>query len=352
MPRLIAFTRYGRLGASSRVRFLQFQAHLEQAGMQVHVSPLLSDRYLEILYTQKKRSWLEMVRGYFLRCVDIFRIPFYDYIWIEKELFPGLPATVERLLHLGGFRYVVDYDDAIFHNYDLASNPLYRYLMGEKIAVVMRSAGTVVAGNPYIAEYARRARSGCVKIIPSVVDTNQYGIATRPNGLLPVIGWIGSPSTAPYLLQIAPALREANQKIPFELVVIGAQIELEGLSVRCKAWSEATEIQEIQQFDIGIMPLPDDPWARGKCGYKLIQYMACGVAVIGSPVGVNREIVSAAVGFAPESSEAWQDALLSLLADAGLRLSIGIQGRLRVEMFYSMQSAASEFCELIPRPCT
>lgn len=352
MPKLLAFTRYGRLGASSRVRFLQYQKSLESVGYQVCIRPLLSDRYLKVLYKEKKRSGFEIALGYIRRCIDLLRIPWYECIWIEKELFPGFPAIVERLLHFCKVHVVVDYDDAIFHNYDTATSYILRRFLQDKIAVVMRSASVVVAGNPYIAEYARTARAAKVRILPSVVDMEQYAVAPRKIGPPLVIGWIGSPTTVQYLSRIVPALQAAHRLHPFEFVVIGAEVLFAGLTMSCKPWSEETEIQEIQQFDIGIMPLPDEPWTRGKCGYKLIQYMACGIAVVGSPVGVNQEIISEDVGFAPNSMEAWESAIVRLLGDAELRLGMGIKGRLRAEHLYSLRGAANELCALLARPCT
>lgn len=341
--KILAFTRYGRLGASSRVRFFQFENVLRSSGCQLYYHALLSDKYLEILYSDNRQSLLEISKGYICRCINLFRIPFYDVIWIEKEIFPGLPALIERILNLCGVKVVVDYDDAVFHNYDLSRNLYYRLFLSNKISVVMRTATTVVAGNAYIAEYATLNRVKDIRIIPSVVDSDKYSVRLREPNLLPVIGWIGTPSTLRYLREIVPVLRRIIDDVPFEFVVVGALLEIPEMQVRCVPWSEKTEIELIQQFDIGIMPLPDEPWARGKCGYKLIQYMACGLAVVGSPVGVNSKIIGDGNGILADSLDAWELNLMLLLRDSELRKSLGVKARSQVEKFYSLRSVESAY---------
>lgn len=347
--KVLALTRYGRAGASSRIRFLQFLPHLEQYGVVVDIAPLLRDAYLARLYAGGGRAVLEIASDYVRRIAQLFKVKQYDLLWIEKELFPDLPSWIETWLNRLGIRYVVDYDDAIFHNYDLSRNPLRQALAG-KIDSVMRSASVVVCGNRYLAERALRSGSRAVEILPTVVDLDRYSV--RSAGAYPVvtIGWIGSPATAKYLALIAPSLKLLAERFPLRLCVVGANPVMEGVEVESRPWSELTEVPDIQSFDIGIMPLEDSPWERGKCGYKLIQYMACGIPVVGSPVGVNQEIVRHGEnGYLASAPDEWVQALSDLIADRARRTRMGGVGRGLVEREYCVQVVAPKLEQVFSR---
>lgn len=331
-------TRYSRLGASSRVRSLQYIPGFTKEGFEIDVSPLFSDEYLVALYRGGSR-WGEVVFGYWARLQRLVGARPYDLIWIEKEIFPFLPAAVERLLGLLGTPYVVDYDDALFHRYDRHPSGLVRSLLGRKIDVVMRQAALVVAGNEYLAERARMAGARRVEIVPTVVDLDRYLQDRRPSTGPPVVGWIGTPATRKYLLGLRGVFESIRKETEVRIVAVGLTQEMLGdARIESVNWSEDTEVQSIKSFDIGIMPLPDEPWERGKCGYKLIQYMACGVPVVASPVGVNNEIVRHGEnGFLAETEPEWLDAIKRLIVDAGTRKRMGKVGREMVEARFSLQ---------------
>ncbi|WNP28407.1 glycosyltransferase family 4 protein [Moraxella sp. DOX410] len=146
------------------------------------------------------------------------------------------------------------------------------------------------------------------------------------------MSWIGSPSTVKYLETIKEPLQQLAKKIEYKLRVIGAEFNLPDVQVEGLPWSEATEVENIANADIGIMPLLDSPWERGKCGYKLIQYMACSLPVIASPIGVNNEIVEDGInGYLANNALQWLEQLESLLLDANLRQQMGLKGREKVE---------------------
>lgn len=331
-------TRYSRRGASSRVRSLQYIPGLTREGFEIDVSPLFSDPYLIALYHGEPR-WREAVPGYLKRFHKLVTARRYDLIWIEKEIFPFLPATVERLLGLLGIPYVVDYDDALFHRYDHHSSGLIRALLGRKIDVVMRQAALVVAGNGYLAGRAKKAGARRVEIVPTVVDIDRYLKDRRHSAGPPVVGWIGTPATRKYLFELRDVFQAIRKEREVRIVAVGLTREmLVDPWIEAKDWSEDTEVQSIKSFDVGIMPLPDEPWERGKCGYKLIQYMACGVPVVASPVGVNNEIVRHGVnGFLADTKSEWLEALKGLIVDAGARERMGKAGREMVEARYSLQ---------------
>ncbi len=305
--RILLLSRYSRLGASSRLRFYQYLPILEANGIQFTVAPLLDDQYIKNLYAGRRKSLIGIVCAYFQRLLWLCRAKNFDVIWLEKEFFPWLPAWIELSLLPKHSKLVVDYDDAVFHQFDRHPLAFVRKLLGKKIDAVMRRADIVIAGNSYIANYAIGAGAGHVEIIPTVVNTALYYKAARPDVDRINIGWIGSPATAHFLRLIASAINGLVKTKNVRFIVVGANPDqLVGLPISAIPWTEADEIEQIQQFDIGIMPLPDQPFERGKCGYKLIQCMACGKPVVATPVGANAEIVRDGIeGFWANSQEDW-----------------------------------------------
>jgi glycosyltransferase involved in cell wall biosynthesis len=340
MPvKLLLLTRYDRRGASSRLRLLQFIPHFEQSGFSVSTDCFFDASYLDALYAGQ-RDPRAILRAYRTRFAGLKAARGADLIWLEKEALPWVPAGLERRLFPRQVPVVVDYDDAVFHRYDSHRSPLVRALLGRKIARVMEHSALVLAGNNYLGAYAEAAGARRVEIVPTVVDATAYDGSPKPALAHPTVGWIGTPGTwqecvAPFLPDILDTLRPLKSR--FLAVGAGAQ-GVHDPVIDARDWSEAREAADIRDMDIGIMPLPDTPWMRGKCGYKLIQYMACGLPVVASPVGVNAEIVThGKTGFLASSPAEWRSALQTLINDPELRARMGQAGRKRVERDYSLQ---------------
>lgn len=349
-PRVHFLTKYTRAGASSRYRTFQYLPALQAAGLECAVSPLFDDAYLAHRYTHGRAALVHVLVAFARRLYAVLTVPRGAVVVVEYELLPFFPALLERWLAWRGCRLVVDYDDALFHQYDQHRNPWVRRLLGGKIATVMRLADTVVAGNAYLASYARRAGARRVEVIPTVIDLARYP-ATPPESNADVftIGWIGSPSTARYLRDIAPALAEVCKDGRARVRLIGSgPVDLPGVPLEVLPWREDTEVNEMRRFDVGIMPLPDEPWARGKCGFKLIQYMACGLPVVASPVGVNTEIVAPGVnGLLASTIDDWVQAMEALRADVEMQRRLGAAGRKRVEERYCLAVTAEKVVGVI-----
>lgn len=347
--RLLILPRYGALGASSRLRMLQYEGALRAEGWQVDVAPLLDDAYVTGLYAGNVAAW-PVVRSYLQRLRTLLSRRHYDVIWVEKELFPWLPSLLELALIPRRTALVVDYDDAVFHRYDEHRSAFVRQVLGRKIDAVMRRANVVTAGNEYLAQRARSAGCRRVEWLPTVIDLDRYppGMVAKSAGPV-VVGWIGSPSTAGYLQMVAPALIELTRAQPLRCVAIGARADqVAGTPFEAWPWTEDTEVALLRQLDIGIMPLPDAPWERGKCGYKLIQYMACSLPVVASPVGVNRDIVRAGEnGYLATTPRGWVDALAALVQDPARRAAMGANGRRQVEDVYCLQTQAARLAAML-----
>jgi glycosyltransferase involved in cell wall biosynthesis len=271
-------------------------------------------------------------------------------LWIEKEALPWWPQWFESAL-LRRVPYVLDIDDAVFHNYDQHRLGVVRRLFGRRIDGLMARAALVVGGNDYLARHAKEAGAPWVEVLPTVIDLARYPGAPcsiHAADSLPRIVWIGSPSTVRYLELIRESLQALALRVPFVLRVMGANVEWPDMNVECVRWSEATEVTFIAEGSIGVMPLPDSPWERGKCGYKLIQYMACGVPVVASPVGVNPEIVQDGChGFLAATKKEWAVALERLLTDPKLCNDMGREGRKRVESNYCLQVTGPRMVTLL-----
>jgi glycosyltransferase involved in cell wall biosynthesis len=346
------FTKYSAAGPSSRYRSYQYFPALEASELNVEVKPLLNDLYLSQKFSSGRVDLWQVLSAFCKRIWGVLSLPSGSIVVIEYELLPWFPAVLERWLVWRGCRYLVDFDDAIFHQYDTHSSLWVRALLGRKIALVMRLAQTVVAGNAYLAAYAHASGAKRVEVIPTVIDLRRYPLRTLPSGQRPVIiGWIGSPSTSRYLLQVASALAQVCADGQAKVCLVGAaSIDLPGVPVERITWNESTEIAALQSFDVGIMPLPDEPWARGKCGFKLIQYMACGLPVVASPVGINTEIVEdGGNGYLASTTEEWVIAIKRLCCDAELRQHMGAAGRKRVEEKYCLSVTAPKMIELFKK---
>lgn len=347
---VIFFTKYTRTGPSSRYRNFQYLPALQAAEIKYTVSPLFDDAYLAHKYTKGRAPLWHVFWAFIRRLFSTLTVPRGAMVVVEYEMLPFFPAFLEHWLAWRGCHVVADYDDALFHQYDQHPNRWVRLLLGGKIARVMRLADAVVAGNEYLASYARRAGARRVVVIPTVVDLVRYS-DTPPvlDSTLFTVGWIGSPSTARYLRDIAPALAEVCKEGRAQVRLIGSgPIDLPGVPVEVLSWSEDSEVDEMCHFDVGIMPLPDEPWARGKCGFKLIQYMACGLPVVASPVGVNSEIVeNGGNGFLASTTYEWVSALRKLAVDRDLRIKMGLTGRKKVEEQYCLQVTAPKLVALL-----
>ncbi len=349
--KIIALTRYSRKGASSRMRFHIFFEELRKKGFDIEEKNLLDDEYLENIYSENKIDLVYILKRYLRRFLTLFKFYKYDLIWLEKELFPKSPATFERLLSILGAKMVVDFDDAVFHNYDqIESNYSLKLLLKNKIDVVMRTSSLVLCGNSYIAKRANDAGAKNICIIPTVVDLERYQVKYSDNERI-IIGWIGTPITDHSLDLIIPALEELSLKFDFSLKLIGTNRTLNNIHTINIPWSEEKEASNIESIDIGIMPLKNLPMEKGKCGYKLLQYMASGKPVIGSSVGVNKDIIKDGVnGFLAKEHQDWVDKLEILIEDKQKRLSLGREGRKLVERKYELNSAfkllAGEFKKL------
>jgi glycosyltransferase involved in cell wall biosynthesis len=348
--KVLAFTRYGARAASTRQRLLQYLPALAAAGIEVEHHALLGDDYVQNLEDGTGFSRSAIARAYLARIDQLIRRR-ADLIWVYAELFPYLPGAFEKLAFASAKPVILDMDDAFFHAYDRHARPAIRRFLGNKLDPLFAGAAACTLGNEYLAAHAGPLNDRTI-IMPTVVNGDLYQPDWSTIGSrAPTIGWIGSPSTYRYLRPILPLLRSLAERHGARILIIGAgdrvQPEDRHPAIEFRPWQEAAEVSDLQAMSIGIMPLPDEEWAYGKSGYKLIQYMACGLPVVASPVGVNSNIVeNGRTGFLATSTSEWHVALTCLLEQPGLGVRQGQAGRERFEGHYSLAVHAPRLVEV------
>jgi glycosyltransferase involved in cell wall biosynthesis len=335
MVKVLALSLYGTQAASPRYRLMQYAPGLRAYGIELSFSGLLGNDYLRNTFQGGAYSPQKLLRDYFERMMLLLRQREYDLAILHLELFPFMPGIIEsRLVRIP---YIYDLDDAFFLKYRSDRFGRISFLLKNKFDPVLSRAAAVMAGNNYLADYARRWNPKTV-LAPTVVDTDRYKYEPFKEKDIFTVGWIGSPSTSIYLPGLIQPLADLAREGPVRFVVIGGRCpEIEGVDVVHLPWSEETEVGLINTFDVGVMPLFDDEWAKGKCALKLIQYMACGVPVIASPVGANLKVVDAGCGFFAGTPDEWRDRLRRMRGGVSLRRAMGENGRKRVEELYSLR---------------
>jgi glycosyltransferase involved in cell wall biosynthesis len=336
---------------SQRFRMEQWAPLLAERGVEVVFRPFESKELHAVLYRQGRTAekLRHVARALGRRFREVREARDYDAVYILREAALLGPPVFERLVARSGVPFIFDFDDAVFVPYVSPSNGYLSYLkFPGKTRSICRMAAHVMAGNPYLAEYAR-AVNPRVTIVPTTIDTDKYTVEPKRANDPPVIGWSGSYSTAQHLDTLRGALQKLARRERFRLRVIGAPgFKIDGMDVEAMEWRPETEVEDLRAIDVGVMPLPDDQWSRGKCGLKALQYMALGTPTVCSPVGVNSEIIRHGEnGMLASTDDEWVERLTLLLRSRELRERLGRASRATVEERYSARVQAPRVHEII-----
>jgi glycosyltransferase involved in cell wall biosynthesis len=334
-----------------RFRIEQWEPILRAGGVEITYAPFESEELGKILYKkgQVPAKLREVVSNLNRRRQDVKSAASYDLVYVFREAALLGPPWFERGMARSGVPMIFDFDDAIFVRYKSPANGYLSYLkFPGKTAEICRRSTHVMAGNEYLANYAR-AHNKEVTIVPTTIDTDKYAPvekAGEPDLL--TIGWSGSFSTVQHLDTIRDTLQELAKTERFRLRVIGTpEYDLPGVDVEAIQWRAETELADLAAIDIGLMPLPDDNWSRGKCGLKALQYMALGIPTICSPVGVNSTIIQDSEnGLLARDPSEWVAKLKLLLHSPELRRKLGEAGRQTVAKSYSAEVIAPKVLEI------
>ncbi len=354
--KVIFLVPYPKEGASNRYRIDQYLPYLKDCGIKYSVRSFWSSSAFKILY--KKGHYFKKLYFFVLstlsRVCDILHSIQYDIIFIHREAYPIGGAFFENILKIFKKPIIFDFDDSIFLPSTCKANKFIdRFKNPNKIAQIIKLSKYVLAGNSYLEGFALEFNR-CVSVIPTPIDIEKYSIANKVKKINSniVIGWIGSITTIDFIDELRGVFIELSKKygnIVFKIV--GGNFSINGLSnVISKSWLLDEELDDLSSFDIGIMPMPDNLWTRGKCGFKAILYMSMAVPCVCSPVGINKEIITDGVnGFLPDTEEEWVRKLSLLINSHELRQKIGAAGRKTIEERYSVKVNAPKFLEILQK---
>lgn len=352
--KVLALASYPIEAAATRYRLAQFVAPLAERGITLTVHPFLDSQLFASLYrrTEMPRTALGLLRSALRRFSDAWRAREADVLLVQREAMMFGPPLIEWLAtRAGRCPMVLDLDDATYVPY---VSPTYGRMASalkwfSKTDDLIRWAKVVTCGNRSIAEYVKGKGTRAV-IIPTVVDTEHFRPAERPPHDVPVIGWIGSHSTYPFLESIYPALQQLAHTCRFRLKVIGSgkDVNVPGVEVESLEWSLEREIEDFQSLDIGLYPIVADEWSVSKSGFKSIQYMAVGIPYVVTPAGTCAEIGEPGIThFCATSHDEWREALARLLSDAELRVRMGEAGRRHALQHYTVQAQADKLAQAL-----
>jgi glycosyltransferase involved in cell wall biosynthesis len=312
--------------AASRYRVLQYLPYLEKRGVrnQVATYPRSVTEYSKFFGTVKD----------------------YDVIFLQRKRFNPPFLQILRSQAKG---IVYDFDDAVMYRNSTAPSP-YSRTRQKRFARIIKAADYVIAGNNFLRDQAERFIERVV-VIPTAIDRDRYYAKDDQDKKSTVtIGWIGDHGSIHYLDKMRPIFEKLGKKYPhLELKIIcDTFLEFENIAVIKKLWSHEEEVEDLRSLDIGVMPLVDDPWSKGKCGLKILQYYGVGVPAVCTPVGVNRDVVQNGVnGFWAMTNDEWIEKLSTLIEDPSLRHKMGLRGRKLVRKSYSLQGCAPKFYGVI-----
>lgn len=350
---VLALLPFSEEGASVRFRVTQFLPALQAAGFDVTMHPLFDTALFRLLY--KRGHVAQKTAALLSRTLD--RISAlgsqFSMALIHREAYPIGPPLIERWLARQRIPYIYDFDDAVYLPNTSEANRMVGFLKRPaKVAEIIGRAAEVIAGNAHLGQYARR-HSAHVSVVPTCVDTSVWAPRVQAgSNAVPVIGWIGTPTTTPYLLSLLDVFSALAKEHRFTLRVSGtaSPIAMKGVDVVNEPWTLGREIDLFNTCDIGVYPLPNDEWTLGKCGFKAIQFMACAVPVVASPVGVNNDIISDGVtGLLANTERDWLDRLRWLITDVDMRRRIGNAGRMEIERRYSLSAQAPAIVAIFQR---
>lgn len=338
--------------ASQRFRFEQYLPVLKNKGIKYEISPFWEEKAWCLLY--QKRKYLAkifyVIKGYIRRLSLVYKCFKYDYIFIHREIYPaGSKFLIFVLTKILNRKIIYDFDDAIWLPNFANNNKRFAFIKSYgQVKYLCKYAYKVSVGNEYLKEFAFQYNSN-VFINPTTIDTeNLHNKAIDYNYTDLKIGWTGTHSTLKYTKNLLPILDELYLKYQFTLVIISDQVpNFKREYLKFVKWNKKTEIDDLLQFSVGIMPLNDDQWAKGKCGFKALQYMSLGIPAIVSPVGVNTKIVDHEKnGWICDSDEEWKITLENILINHELAKETGKRARQKIIENYSVQSNTTNFLNL------
>lgn len=352
----VLFVTYGTFEApATRYRVGQYFPYLEREGISYSWMSMISPSLTRFLIQTQfaggmiRGIWIlyEQILGFFKVAV---RVPWYDLVFFQRAVFP---FGCEKFIRLLNRKIIYDLDDAIYISVEQGGgffSALKKIFKSKQVERVLRASACCICENNYIQTYVKKYCPR-VSVITGPIDTERNIVGQRKDDKKRrlTIGWVGSPATSAYLDTVRRPLKELAQKFDFQVTLVGVRdYHMDGVRVVSRGWDVATEVRDIHAFDIGICPMPDNDWTRGKVSVKILQYMANGVPSVVSFTPTNEEIIRDGVdGFIARNDEEWVEKLSALLAHEDVRVRIGLAGRQKAERNYSLKANAPVFLGIL-----
>ncbi len=344
MPKILFLTLHRKdRSPGQRFRHEQYLAYLEENGYEIVYSNMLNASQDKIFYGNGNalRKMLIGLSSIWTRLKDVFRANEFDYIFIYRDAF-FFGTFFEWMFKKTKAKLIFDFDDSIWLQDENPNQSLFQKLKNPtKTGKIISYCDLTLAGNEYLAEYASYHTKN-IQIIPTTIDLQEYKRIEMKKDDRVCIGWSGSFSTIKHFESALQPLNKIKEKYGNKVYfkVIGdANYKNDNLHIQGLGWKSETEVVDLCEMDIGIMPLPDDDWSKGKCGLKGLQYMALEIPTIMSPVGVNSDIINDGEnGFLASDTDEWIEKLSMLIDDADLRKRVGKAGKKTVKKNYSVEA--------------
>jgi len=342
---------YPTEGPSNRYRVEQYLPYLKEAGIDYTLRPFMSPYFYGIFYKKGKalQKILLFLQSAFKRVLDVARVFKYDVIFIHIEAFPLGPPFIEWIFYKMKKPVIFDFEDAIYlrrKGFDnFFKNP-------SKFFKIIRMSERVIVCNSYLRNFLSEYNKK-IFLLPTSIDTKKFQPAFKDGNDIKkevIIGWIGSHTTLPFLLNLSGVFKKIAQKHSFTLKIVGAgkPVNIDGVKIINEQWSLDREIDSFNSLDIGVYPLPDNEWSKAKTPFKTIQYMSVGLAVVASPVGGNLDIITDGVnGFLAKTEEEWVVKISMLIENPKLRMQAGAEGRKTVEERFSVRGNAPKYVDIL-----
>ncbi|WP_428223298.1 glycosyltransferase [Flavobacterium sp.] len=342
------FTKYDMSGPSSRYRTYQYLQHYENEGIVCKVFPLFEKEYFEL---KGSRKVVYVLKQYFTRFFHLLSLLNGKKVYIEYELFPYFFSFFEFILYLFNVKYIVDYDDAIFHNYDNNKSGIIRFLLKKKIKNVIKFSSVVITGSPYLTSYAKKHSKNVIEI-PTSVSSEKYNKIVANFNEVFIIGWIGSKSTSVNIVEMIEVFKNISD-INYCLYLVGFDADLEfklkGVNYKIISWTSEFEVSWINKFDVGIMPLVDNSFNKGKCGFKLIQYMACAKPTISTPLEANVKINRNKKNLHASSISEWEIEIRKVFESREVFKRVGMDNYNCFLDFYCVENNKNEYISILKK---
>lgn len=349
--KIVFFTKYSDKGPSSRYRSYQYFSFFQEE-FTIICHPLFNDQYVTSYFNNQRRDYIALIKAYISRIYFLLKyLRSKELLFIEYELLPYFPPIFEFLLHRFKTKVILDFDDAIFHNYDLHPSIFVRKLFSKKIGYITSMADIIITGSPYLTAYLQKFNNNIFEIPTSVLLKKYFDFSGVTSNSNIYIGWLGSRSTSSNILMLRDVITSMETEAPgvfFKFMGVDPDIaeKFKSKNVIFEQWSERNELSFLASLDLGIMPLHDTPFNRGKCGFKLIQYMAMGKPTISTPLAANIKISRGEKNMFATTEQEWLKCFVNFISNREFFRSVGSRNRAIISSFYSVESNAMIYINL------